>query len=232
MFYPADNRPVVTPIAPTMTPDPCGPESLSDEIKTIREGLIEFQEVTFIANNSRSEDLIYPVMKLEEIRTRISTLSTPPCVGKFKQSYMDYTSVVIRYLSSRMNDPRSDEYEVDQLNSQTLWQVVEKEYEQAVLSARLEFQALSSIESAFQQAAETGIIAMNDGSKSVNIRAEADLDSPIVGRLEPGMQALVLGKNETSDWVRVNLSGIYGWVFIETVEISTDLEEIPVSDNF
>ena len=230
-FYPIEITPVVTPLPPTMTPDPCGPESLSDKMMIINQSLTEFQEVVFIADNSRVQDLISPLMKLEEIRIRLSTLSTPSCLAKFKQSYLDYTAVVIRYLSSRMNDSKSDDYEIDQQNSQTLWQVVELEYEKAILDARLDFQTLTSSDSAFAQAAEIGVMARNDGTRSVNVRAQADLDASIVGSLEPGMQALVIARNEAGDWVRINLMGIYGWVFTKTIDLSAKLDEIPVTDN-
>jgi hypothetical protein len=44
------------------------------------------------------------------------------------------------------------------------------------------------------------------------------------------MRGLVLGKNETGDWIRINLKGIIGWVYIETIELSEDLDLIPVFD--
>jgi hypothetical protein len=229
-FVPLEIEPVLTPVAPTMTPDTCSAEYLSDEMDAIRSGLAEFHEMAYIADNSRADDLISPVMKLEEIRTGLSELSLPPCLGNLKRSYLDYTGMVIRYLSSRMNDPRSDDYKVDQKNSQNLWMAVEAEYEKAVLTVQAEFIPLTGRDDTFNLPSYTGIMAVNDGEQSVNIRSDGNLNSSVIGRLEPGMQALVVGKNKESDWIRVNLMGLYGWVYIDTVELSVPLDEVPFSE--
>ncbi len=227
---PLETDPIVTPAAPTMTPDPCSQENLSGEMESIRSGLGEFHEMTYIADNSRAEDLISPVMKLEEIRTDLSDLELPNCLSNLKRTYLDYTAMVIRYLSSRMNDPRSDEYKVDQQNSQTLWSAVESEYEKAILTVQEEFIPLTGKDKAFQEPEYTGIIAENDGFTSANVRSDADINSPVIGRLEPGMQALVIGKNKDSNWIRINLAGLHGWVYIDTVALSVSVDEVPFSE--
>jgi len=223
-----DLEPVNTPLAPTMTPDLCSAENLSEEMEIIRSGFAEFQELTHIADNSRAEDLIEPVLKLEEIRTRITSLKLPGCLKKLQTTFSEYSAIVIRYLTTRMQDPRSDEYEVDQQNSQTLWQAVEDEYEKAVLTVQMEFIPITGSGDAFDVEITTVVLAINDGTQSVNIRSGDDLDSLIVGRLEPGMQARVVGKNQSGEWLRINLSTVNGWVYVEMVEISGDLAEIPV----
>ena len=42
------------------------------------------------------------------------------------------------------------------------------------------------------------------------------------------MQARVVGKNQSGEWLRINLLTVSGWVYFEMVEISGDLSEIPV----
>lgn len=225
---PIDLEPVNTPLAPTMTPDPCSAENLSDEMAIIRSGFAEFQELIHIADNSRAENLIDPILKLEEIRTRITSLNLPGCLKELKTTFSEYSAVVIRYLTSRMQDPRSDEYKVDQQNSQTLWQAVEDEYEKAVLTVEMEFIPITGSTDAFDIEITSVVLAINDGSQSVNIRTGDGLDYAIVGRLEPGMQARVVGKNQAEEWLRINLPTVNGWVYLEMVEISGDLSEIPV----
>lgn len=225
---PVDLEPVNTPLAPTMTPDPCSAENLSDEMEIIRSGFSEFQEITHIADNSRAENLTEPVLKLEEVRTRITSLDLPVCLMKLQTTFSEYSAVVIRYLTARMQDPRSDEYKVDQQNSQTLWQAVEDEYEKAVLTVEMEFIPITGSANAFDVEITTVVLAINDGTQSVNIRTGDNLDSAIVGRLEPGMQARVVGKNQAGEWLRINLLTVSGWVYFEMVEISGDLSEIPV----
>jgi hypothetical protein len=57
-----------------MTPDPCGPECISNVVETIRRKLNEFQEAAFIAKNTPIGLLISPVMKHEDIRQTLISL--------------------------------------------------------------------------------------------------------------------------------------------------------------
>jgi len=224
---PIDLDPVNTPLAPTMTPDPCNSENLSDEMEVIRSSFTEFQELTFIANNSRPEDLIEPVLRLEEIRTRIINLPLPGCLRKLQAKFSEYSGSVISYLSERMKDPKSDAYLIEQKNSETLWQAVEDEYEKAILTVTNQFIPITGSGNAFAEKSNF-VLAFNDGTKSVNIRVNDDLDSAVIGQLDPGMQALVVGKNDDASWLRINMPGVYGWVFFEMVELTGSLEDIPV----
>jgi len=42
------------------------------------------------------------------------------------------------------------------------------------------------------------------------------------------MQAPALGRTEAGDWIQVNLEGVLGWVFAETVTINVPIENLPV----
>ena len=230
-FIPEEYEPVFTPLAPTMTIDPCSPANISDDLEIIRSSLAEFHEIRLFADNSPTNYLANPLSQLQEIRTQLTNMPTPGCMGKFRQAYMYYTGEVIRYLTERMNNPRSSDYKTDQQNSQALWQIVDEEYQKLALTIPQEFIPLTGRDDSYDEELESGITAENDGNQSVNIRSSARINSSIVGRLEPGMRALVVGKNEEGDWIHINLKGIVGWVYIETVELSDSLDQIPVADN-
>ncbi|MDP2964911.1 MAG: SH3 domain-containing protein [Pelolinea sp.] len=227
-FFPVQEPPIYTPLPLTMTPDPCGPESISAEIEMIRGSLNEFQEVAFIATNTPRESLISPVMMLEEIRQNLISLVVPECVQDLKQGYSDYTASLLRYFSKLMNKSAAKIADIDLQNSETLWKIVETEYENVITNARLEFQPLTGTESVLLKEAEFGAIAINDGDKSVNVRAQPDLDAKIVSSLEPGVQAMVVGRTEKGDWIRVYVLGIYGWLFSETITLNVDMEKVVV----
>jgi len=228
-FVQEEYVPVFTPLAPTMTADPCSADNISEDLETIRSNLVEFHEIRLFADNSRADYLSTPLEQLQEIRTRLTNLPTPGCMGTFRQAYMYYTGEVIRYLTERMNNPRSSDYKIGQENTLALWEIVDEEYQKLALTVQPMFIPLTGQVQDFDKELETGITAINDGSQSVNIRSSAALNSSIIGRLEPGMRGLVLGKNEAGDWIQINLKGIIGWVFIDTVELSEEIEQIPIS---
>ena len=229
-FITDEYEPIFTPVAPTMTTDPCSPENISDDLEIIRSNLAEFHEIALIADNSRTNYISYSLLQLQEIRTKLTNLFTPGCMGKLRQAYMNYTGEVIRYLTERLNNPYSNDYRISQQNSLAFWQIVDEEYQKLALTIPQGFIPLTGLIKNYDEGLETRITAENDGKQSVNIRLSGNLNSGIIGQLEPGMHGLVLGKNETGDWIRINLKGIIGWVYIETIELSEDLDLIPVFD--
>jgi uncharacterized protein YgiM (DUF1202 family) len=128
---------------------------------------------------------------------------------------MYYTAEVIRYLTTMINDPRSIDFGIDKLYSIALWQIVEEGYQKITLNVQQEFISLTGRDDGYEEELESGITTLNDGNLSVNIRSSANSKSSIIGRLEPGMRALVLEKNEASDWIHINLKGIVTWVFLK-----------------
>ena len=227
-FFPVQEPPIYTPLPPTMTPDPCGPESISAEIEMIRGSLNEFQEVAFIAANTPRESLISPVMRLEEIRQHLISLVVSECVQDLKQGYSDYTASLLRYFSKVMNKSAAKDADIDMQNSQTLWKIVDKEYEKVITNARLEYKPLKSTESVLIKEAGFGAIAINDGKKSVVVRVQPDLHAKIVSSLEPGVKAMVVGRTEKGDWIFVNVLEIYGWIDSEMVTLNVDIEKVIV----
>ncbi len=95
--------PVYTPLPPTMTPDPCGPESINDEVEMIRGLLGEFQEVAYVSSNTPRESLITPIIRLEEIRHELNSLIVPYCMQDLKSGYSNYTASLLRYYTNLMN---------------------------------------------------------------------------------------------------------------------------------
>lgn len=225
-FLPTQEPPVYTPLPPTMTPDPCGPESISDEIDMIRGLLNEFQEVAFIATNTPTVSLISPVIKLEEIRQSIISLAVPDCLQDLKQGISDYTASQLRYFAKLMNKSTAKDADIDFQNSETLWKIVEAEYENVITNGRLDFQPLTSFESVLIPDTGFKAIAFTEGDKSVNVRAQPDMNAKIVTSLDPGVQAIIVGRTEMGDWIRVNVLGIYGWVYSEMIVLNVDMEQI------
>jgi len=225
---PTPEPPIYTSLPPTMTPDPCGPETISDEIEMIKSSLNEFQEVAFIASNTPVELLITPVMRLQEIHQNLNSLAVPGCMQKLKQATYNYTASIVMYYSKLMNKKTAKEAEADFKNSKILWPLLETEYEKVVREGRLEFQPLTSYENVLIP--ETGLkaIAFNEGDQTINVRETPDLNGKILTLLENGVQAIALGRTEKGDWLRVSVEGINGWVNSDMVKLNVDINDVDV----
>jgi hypothetical protein len=227
-LMPAPELPVYTPLPPTMTPDPCGPEAISDEIEMVRNWLNEFQEVAFIASNTPQDSLISPVMKLQEIHQNLNSLAVPGCMQGLKKANFNYTASLVMYYSKLMNKKTAKEAAADLENSEVLWPLVETEYEKVIRTGRLEFVPLTSYEGVLIP--ETGFkaIAFNESDQTVNVRAAPDLNANILTLLETGVQAIIIGRTEKGDWLRVSVESVNGWIFTEMVALNVDINEIDV----
>ncbi|MEM7535372.1 MAG: SH3 domain-containing protein [Chloroflexota bacterium] len=65
----------------------------------------------------------------------------------------------------------------------------------------------------------------------VNARATPELEGEVLLIVPEGAALETVGRNESSDWVRVVLpDGTTGWLFASLVSLTVDIEELPVSD--
>ncbi len=71
-------------------------------------------------------------------------------------------------------------------------------------------------------------IAVNEGNNSINVRELPDLNAKVVSTLEPGVQAIVIGRTETGDWIRVNILGTYGWISKDMVVLNVEPEKVDI----
>lgn len=227
-FLPTPEPPVYTPLPPTMTPDPCGPESISDEIEMIRGLLNEFHEMAYIATNTPRESLISPIIRLDEIRHDLNSLAVPDCIQDLKTDYTNYTASLLRYFTDLMNKSTANQAEMDLQNSETLWKIVETEFEGVITKARLEFQPLASAESVLLSEVGFKAVAINEGDRTINVREQPDLGARIVSLLEPGVQAIVVGRTESGEWIRVNVLGVYGWVYSDMLTLNENIGQVEI----
>lgn len=60
---------------------------------------------------------------------------------------------------------------------------------------------------------QTTLVIFNRGGSPINLRNGAGVTYDVVGQLAPGEQATADGRNEQSDWVRIQFQGGEAWVF-------------------
>jgi hypothetical protein len=219
--------PTPSPI-PTAMPDPCAPENLLKEVEKVQDVVNAFQDVAYVANFTPQTELILPILQLQEIRREMQKLEVPACEDAIKTSSINYMNATINYLAFFMGGESQENVDAGIQNSQVLWQVVLSEFSKLLSSAGLIEQVLPDISNAVPSTTDSGIFITNGSAQGVNIRTLPDLNSEIVASFEPGMQALGLARNETGDWIQINLDGVIGWVFAETITASAPVEDLPV----
>jgi len=214
--------------APTATPDPCAAENLLDEVEKVQEIVNAFQDVAYVANFTPQTELVIPILQLQEIRRDLQKLEVPECEESIKNASINYMNATINYLAFFMGGESQENVDAGIQNSQVLWQVVLSEFSNLLGSAGLIEEEVPDISSAVPSATDSGIFITNDGFNGINVRALPDLEGEILTSLEPGMQAIGIARNEAGDWVQINLDGVIGWVFAETVTATEPIEDLPV----
>jgi len=231
-FIPVDPTPIPATPMPTATPDPCAAENLLDEVAKVQDLVNEFQDSWIAANSTPQVMIILPIMELQAVRRDLQKLDVPACEEAIKTASLNYMNSTINYLVFFMAnpDPTDEKLIASQQNGQVLWQVVLEEFNKVLTSAGLVSEELPDIGITPPQTTDSGVIVGNESTQRVNVRRQPDINADIISQLEPGMQAIGLSRNESGDWLQVNLDGVIGWVNTEMVTTSAVIEDLPISD--
>jgi len=62
----------------------------------------------------------------------------------------------------------------------------------------------------------------------VNIRANPSPNSEIIGAMDAGDQAVCVRKTENNEWIKVFYHSIEGWMSVKIIDITLDIELLPV----
>lgn len=62
----------------------------------------------------------------------------------------------------------------------------------------------------------------------VNVRAGPGTEFDVVGSLVRDASMLLVGRNAAGDWVQIEMPGGVGWVFVQLIQPSVDVEALPV----
>lgn len=229
-FMAVDPTPISPTPMPTATLDPCASENLLDEVEKVQDLVNEFQDIAYVANFTQQTELIVPIMEMQAVRRDLQKLDVPVCEEAIKATSLSYMNSTINYLAFFMGGETKENVDAGIQNSQVLWQVVLEEFNKLLTSAGLVSEEIPDIGITAPPSTEGSVIVGNEGGQRVNVRSQPDIDADIISHLEPGMQAIGLSRNEPGDWLLINMDGVIGWVFTETVTASAAIEELPISD--
>lgn len=71
-------------------------------------------------------------------------------------------------------------------------------------------------------------IARNASQFDVNIRANPSLHGEIISAMDTGDQAVYVGKSKDNEWIKVFYDSFEGWISAEIVDITLDIDLLPI----
>ena len=108
--------------------DRCSEENMRAEAEAIGSMVHHFEDVKFVAILTNREQLVNPILKLQDIRYEAEALDLPDCLAGLEKSAIDYMNSVIVYLSHHMSGIDPEQVKTEFLYSEELLQDYQAEF--------------------------------------------------------------------------------------------------------
>jgi len=226
---PTPIQPTAT-VTPASTPDPCTPENIVAEIRTLNRPMREFDDAAALSANTPREQLKPIIAELQRIRRDAEDQTIPACLAPLKELQVTQMNTFIQTLLAFIGG--ADQELVNQgigLSNQ-----LHDQY--TVEMARLQGVVIPPTTTPLptigtppvgtpgtEVPTPTVSIVSNMGSGGINLRLTPTLDGQTIGMLAVGQSALALGQTENSAWIKVEIPGRTGqtaWVYASLVQLS------------
>ena len=109
-------------------PDTCSEENMVVKAELMGSLVHHFEDVKFVAILTSREQLVHPILKLQDIRYEAEALALPDCLSELERSAVDYMNSVIVYLSHHMAGIDEEQVKTEFLYSEDLLKVYKVEY--------------------------------------------------------------------------------------------------------
>jgi len=113
---------------PWIQEDPCSAENVAVDAKVIGRLVHHFEDVKFVAILTNREQLVDPILKLQDLRYEVEALETPACISGLKKAAIDYMNSVIVYLSHHMAGLDAEQVRTEFLYSEDLLKAYQQVY--------------------------------------------------------------------------------------------------------
>ncbi len=106
----------------------CSDKNIVVEAEIIADQVHHFEDVKFVAILTSREQLVVPILKLQDIRYEAEALDMPDCLTALEKSAIDYMNSVIVYMSHHMAGFDSEQVRIEFQYSEELLAVYQAEY--------------------------------------------------------------------------------------------------------
>jgi len=232
---PIPATPTPVKLTPTPTPDPCAPENLKQDLQILVDQINIYRDTAMVAGIADQTMMVIPILELQANSRAVENLEVPECQKKIKDAAIEYMIASINVYSAFSTAKTDEEIEsvreaLDSIEA-SLWQQVLFEVNTLLVDSGLVEEPSISPSSTTETDEVFGMLVLNTSTAGINVRELPDLDSEIIAKLEPDMDAIGIARTETSEWIQINFNGVIGWVFAETITSEEELEDLPVFED-
>ncbi len=108
--------------------DRCSAENMAAEAEIIAAQVHHFEDVKFVAILTSREQLVTPILKLQDIRYEAEALEMPDCLVALEKTAINYMNSVIVYMSHHMAGFDSEQVRTEFQYSEELLAAYRAEY--------------------------------------------------------------------------------------------------------
>ena len=106
----------------------CSAENMVLEARQVGDLVHEFEDVKFIAIYTNKEQLVSPILKMQEIRYEVEDLDLPVCLDGLKKASVNYMNSVIIYMTHHMAGMDAASVKAEFNASEDLLAIYKEEY--------------------------------------------------------------------------------------------------------
>jgi len=109
-------------------PDPCSSENIAEQARHVGEMVHHFEDIKFVAIHTNKEQLVAPILQMQEIRYDVVDLELPYCMDNLEKASINYMNSVIIYMTHHMAGMDSESVRFEFLTSEELLNIYKEEY--------------------------------------------------------------------------------------------------------
>jgi hypothetical protein len=115
----------------TVIVDRCSADNKLSEAQSLGRLVHHFEDVKFVAILTSREQLVQPILKLQDLRYQAEDMDLPDCLSDLEVSSINYMNSVILYLSHHMAGMNTEQVRAEFLSSEELLKTYQQVYAQA-----------------------------------------------------------------------------------------------------
>lgn len=115
-------------LIPSLRDDTCSTENIAAQAREVGRLVHHFEDVKFVAILTNREQLVGPILKLQDLRYETEALDLPDCITPLEKASIDYMNSVIVYLSHHMAGLDPEQVRTEFLYSEDLLKIYRQVY--------------------------------------------------------------------------------------------------------
>ena len=228
------------------TPNPCTPTNAPGTAKQFANLMREFDDTSYVASFTSKDQLVEPILKLQDVRRRVQAIDAPPCMKDLRKFQIDYMNGVINALAHFLGGAKGEQVQAEIAATRSLRLQYEQEFAKVLgvtyvpppTTTPRPTQPSATPAPTNSPAQPTPTSTPTAASPTVtvveraNLRAGPGTDFELIATLNSGETAAAIGRTEEDDWIQVEFPAApngKAWLLARLVSVSVPVEQLPVA---